>query len=645
MNKLLPNLTLNFRALFSIVALIFSVQAYALDDTSCGSISGFEFSNGNTSTSISNNQSFYIGDLPNNFYLNLLVDGYSSSAKFRVTNLNTGQCYYITENQLPYTFPGGNCAWNFGCGDFEVKAKLYKYSGCSSWCDTETINFSISCSQPCGDISGFEFSNGSETVSIVNNGQYDLDTLPNNFYVDLLVDGQSESSSLKLENLTTGDVYNVGENYLPYTIPGGNAAWSYGTGDFKLRGQIFEFDYCQGDACDEQTIYFSLTEPPTCGTFDDLVFSNGTENVSIAEGGVYNVSDLPLDFYVDALVSEPSDNVVYSVVNTDTNVSTFITENYLPYTYPAGEAAWDLGVGNYQIVAHLYATATGDECDNSTTKLSSTNTSNSFTAATTKSSCDDNTPTCLALCQTLTRSFSLVDVIQCAPVDAGTGSLSASVVLVFPGIDFFATITPNGDATLPQGYQLGTVLTRGNGLTIQEVSNTSTIRIPEVGGDYKIHMLAYDPTTLNLNDINLGSSTAFDIIDLIDNNQVCADLDEVGNPLLVIIADSTDRVGNSDNNPTKGETNVVSKVEEASLVSEIKLYPNPVVNQLNVDITLFEGEVLDYTMVDLNGKQVLSGSISNNTNVISTKQLVAGLYILKLKSEGRSFTKKILVNK
>ncbi len=117
-------LMVNFKAMLVLLAMTFSFQSFALEDTYCGSIAGFEFSNGTTTTAISYNQSYYINDLPNNFYVNLLVSGYSQSAKFYVRNLDTGQCYNVNENHLPYTFPGGNGAWNYGCGNFEVKAKL-----------------------------------------------------------------------------------------------------------------------------------------------------------------------------------------------------------------------------------------------------------------------------------------------------------------------------------------------------------------------------------------------------------------------------------------------------------------------------------------------------------------------------------------
>ena len=78
----------------AVILLCFSLQSYATteetlisnEDTWCGSISGFKFSNGNSSTTITNGGEYYIGDLPNNFYINVLVSGYSRSARIKVKN-------------------------------------------------------------------------------------------------------------------------------------------------------------------------------------------------------------------------------------------------------------------------------------------------------------------------------------------------------------------------------------------------------------------------------------------------------------------------------------------------------------------------------------------------------------------------------
>ncbi|RAJ13469.1 T9SS type A sorting domain-containing protein [Olleya aquimaris] len=1086
MYKLLLNLTIKVRVLLTVVTLIFSFQANAFDDTNCGNISGFQFSNGSEIVTISNDQAYYFGDLPTNFYVDLLVVGFSESAKFEVKNKTTGQTYNITENHLPYTFPGGNAAWNFGYGEFEVKAKIYKYNSCQgSYCDSETIKFEILSTPPCGSIAGFQFSNGTSTVAIVDNAEYSLDQLPTGFYVDLLVNGFSESASFRLKNLDSGQEYTIGENHLPYTTPGGNAAWSYGTGEFELKAKIFEFNNCQGSYCDSETIKFKIidvivpdcdcqggmveltfaysgggsittnsgtitdngdgtytvsnnglkleknlqivtsgcytaaihtscsqdvlgvtftggvqvvgyvdsegnsasltdgcTQAPVCGdvlgfvltdgvtsipivdgdsydinalpanfyvgvllsgfpesvrfevknedtgdefvsidndeaftypsdgtpwslgisefkvkaeiydmdnamgdkcdydylkftlydgsipdcpcegglveltfaysgtgtvttnsgtvvnngdgtytatatddklekdfevyingataqihtscsqdllgitfdglvqvigyvdtngntasindgcgqisdcgsitgfefsnfsdptvalvdggtynindlptnfninvlttgniesafntltnldtgevytklenvlpytfpgatnqvwnlgcgtfsfcstvykqnqasgeecdtqcltftitnccgSIDDFVLTDGTESVSLVDGGVYNLMDLPTNPYFESVVSGNTNTIIYTVLNTDTNTTTIITENDFPYTYPANGAAWDLGLGNFQVTARLYTISSGDDCDNSTDKIANvTNTKSIGGVESSVSFSSTGGSTCLSLCEVKTISFTLEDGLQCDDtVFAGTGTLSANVVLVNPAVNSFVTITPNGNAVLPQGYQLGTVLTSGNSLTIQRVSNSTTIQLPAVGGNYKVHMLAYDPLTLDLdNDIIIGVTTASDVLNLINDSLICANLDVNGSPILVILAGSTDRVASSKTNNSTNDMEEPTefKSEETSLVSDLKLYPNPVINELNVNITLLEGEVFNYSMIDLNGKQVLSGTLSNNSNVIRTKALAAGLYILKLESERRTFTKKILVNK
>ncbi|AUC77648.1 T9SS type A sorting domain-containing protein [Olleya sp. Bg11-27] len=935
--------TLNFRALFTVIAFAFSVQTFALEDTRCGSISGFEFSNGNSTTRITNNQSYYIGDLPSDFYVDLQVNGYSRSAKFYVKNLDTGQRYSINENRLPYTFPGGNGAWNLGCGNFEIKSKIYKYRGCGSYCDSETIRFTITCDDPCGDIAGYEFSNGSETVAITNNAVYELNSLPNNFYLDLLVNGQSESASLKVKNLTTGQTFTIRENYLPYTAPGGNAAWSYGTGNFKIISKIFATNYCQGDACDQEVVYFTindtvcgeiegfefsnfsdtavsivdgasydlntlpsnfninlLTSGPVesarftltntetgevfnrtenvvpytypgatnvvwahgCGTFkicsnvylennangeacdstcitftinceapcgdiSGYEFSNGTDAVAITNNAVYELNSLPNDFYVDLLVNGESESASLKVKNLTTGQTFNVGENYLPYTAPGGNAAWSYGVGDFEITGKIFATnyCQGDACDeaviyftiNDTVcgeiegfefsnfsdaavsivdggsydlnnlptdfninlitsgplesaffTLTNTETGEVFTktenvvpftypgatnavwphgcgtfnicsniylenntngiecgnlCVTFTINCEvpcgaisefafsngtDNitvadggeynvsdlptdfyvsaiteggsesvrlTATNLdtnaslvfvenvyplegaawslglgnfqiqaelfsgdtstgTLCDVQTVNFTLVDVLECEAVYAGTGVLSTGLVIVSPGVTVSVNVITNNDAILPLGYQLGTVLTKGNDLIIEKVSSSTTISMPEVGGFYKVHTIAYNPATFNLSDISLGNTTVFNILDLIANNEICADINEAGVPLTVIMTGSTDRVA------VTAETKT-----SAILESDIKLYPNPVVDQLNVNITLLQGEVLTYAMMDVNGKQVLAGRLSNNTNRIQTNQLAGGLYILRMTSETRSFTKKVVVRK
>ncbi|WP_431159271.1 hypothetical protein [Winogradskyella poriferorum] len=110
-----PNLKINLFVLMLCTVLFGYSQT---DSRWCGNIESFEFTNGQESVSIENNGNYNIGELPEDFYLNSNIHGYSQSLRYTVTNIDTNQTYQIVENVLPYTFPAGNDAWNIGSGSF-----------------------------------------------------------------------------------------------------------------------------------------------------------------------------------------------------------------------------------------------------------------------------------------------------------------------------------------------------------------------------------------------------------------------------------------------------------------------------------------------------------------------------------------------
>ena len=63
------------------------------------------------------------------------------------------------------------------------------------------ISFTSFAQNSCGEIDGFQFSNGSESTEISNGGEYDINTLPNNFFIDLNVNGYSQSARYIVTNL------------------------------------------------------------------------------------------------------------------------------------------------------------------------------------------------------------------------------------------------------------------------------------------------------------------------------------------------------------------------------------------------------------------------------------------------------------
>ncbi|MGF1564438.1 MAG: hypothetical protein ACFCUH_03645, partial [Flavobacteriales bacterium] len=83
--------------------------------------------------------------------------------------------------------------------------------------------------------------------------------------------------------------------------------------------------------------------------------------------------------------------------------------------------------------------------------------------------------------------------------------------------------------TVPAGYSVIYVLTSGNGLVIQAVSDSPSFSVSEPGA-YTIHTLVYDPATLDLGIVTPGSTTGFDVNGLLiqGGGDICAALDVAG---------------------------------------------------------------------------------------------------------------------
>lgn len=74
--------------------------------------------------------------------------------------------------------------------------------------------------------------------------------------------------------------------------------------------------------------------------------------------------------------------------------------------------------------------------------------------------------------------------------------------------------------------------------------------------------------------------------------------------------------------------------------NNIKIYPNPVQNQLTIQIDSASFE--NYKIVDFTGKTIANGKISGTENVISLDSLSKGMYILQLISENQIYNHKII---
>ncbi|MFD0837228.1 T9SS type A sorting domain-containing protein [Mariniflexile aquimaris] len=223
--------------------------------------------------------------------------------------------------------------------------------------------------------------------------------------------------------------------------------------------------------------------------------------------------------------------------------------------------------------------------------------------------------------------------------------------------------------SIPAGYQQLFVLTEAFSLRILNVSSMPQFEVSHEGF-YRIHSLIYNPNTLDLSVVVPGQTTGFDVVNLIAKNDICASLDVSGAVNLVIgskwfcyFFNRYFKNGSSGKSATtaKGANDTALEAlvnnfdsyqtfKESFIASngKIKLYPNPVINTLKVDMEVFDDEVMDYVVLDINGRKVLSGSTKNlqyGIQTVDTSILNAGMYIVQFNSAYRTVTEKIIVRK
>ncbi len=86
--------------------------------------------------------------------------------------------------------------------------------------------------------------------------------------------------------------------------------------------------------------------------------------------------------------------------------------------------------------------------------------------------------------------------------------------------------------------------------------------------------------------------------------------------------------------------NTTTDISKVSIADGIRLYPNPVVDQLSIDITnntLIENA--PYTIYDATGKKVKDGIFTDSSNPIDMSGYKNGFYIIKIKTSSETFNK------
>lgn len=91
-------------------------------------------------------------------------------------------------------------------------------------------------------------------------------------------------------------------------------------------------------------------------------------------------------------------------------------------------------------------------------------------------------------------------------------------------------------------------------------------------------------------------------------------------------------------------TNTVLNNDMFTNNKNVSIYPNPVKDNLNINIKDFSGEV-SIKIIDINGREVFNKNINNfnTSNVLDLSAFSSGIYVLKLSGEGLNYSEKIIL--
>ncbi len=92
----------------------------------------------------------------------------------------------------------------------------------------------------------------------------------------------------------------------------------------------------------------------------------------------------------------------------------------------------------------------------------------------------------------------------------------------------------------------------------------------------------------------------------------------------------------------------VSSVNDLAAKNGLKVYPNPVVDQLNIEMPEISGNEVGVTIFSSNGQVVYTNDSylvnSLSTSSIDVSNLETGMYIINITSENQTFTNRFIVN-
>ena len=94
-------------------------------------------------------------------------------------------------------------------------------------------------------------------------------------------------------------------------------------------------------------------------------------------------------------------------------------------------------------------------------------------------------------------------------------------------------------------------------------------------------------------------------------------------------------------------SSTTSLVQDINDSEVINVYPQPAIDNLNIDIKLSNNDVNRLDLYDIRGKVLLSTVVNQNSNNVSldVSGLNSGIYFVKVQSKDNLYTKKVQIIK
>ncbi|MDX1940095.1 MAG: T9SS type A sorting domain-containing protein [Saprospiraceae bacterium] len=182
----------------------------------------------------------------------------------------------------------------------------------------------------------------------------------------------------------------------------------------------------------------------------------------------------------------------------------------------------------------------------------------------------------------------------------------------------FARIAKQPNA--PNGFKVAYVLTSGDSLVIEQIGPNPYFNVEGVGV-YRIHILVYDPMTLDLSTIQLGVTTAHEVNGLLTQGggEICGALEING--LRFMVKECTDE--------------------------GVHTYPNPATRCVNLRLPHTDGiNRISVQLVDMAGNIVKEWRFDGGAEIFASLEIndiIPGIYFLKVSYDGRLIEQRRIV--